>query len=198
VQELVRFSQLQQRDESDLNRYHHALETLIRAEEEADSMIEEVTAALADHTAEGALLMKDGARNMAPAEGINNDKGKQRQVSENPSETSDHEEDSPHTLAGEEHGRGRSGLQNRLRECRLTLHKAKFLQGDIYHILGVSRSEDEAYAAAEKLRHDLLKGERLNPCSLLVGLPDADIFQVRRKMRSVPWHNSHRMRPRST
>lgn len=161
VQELIRFSQLQQRDESDLKRYQHALDTLLIAEKEAVSMIEEITTALAEHTAKGLLLKKDAAAadNVAPVDDVDKGKGKERQVSEDPSEVVDSEDgDLPHTLAGEEHGKKSGALQNRLRECRLTLHQAKFLQGDIYHILGLSQSEDEAYGAAEKVRHDLLKG----------------------------------------
>ena len=157
---LIRYSQLQQCDESDLNRYQHALDTLLRAEKEAVAMIEEVTANLAAHTAKEVLWKKTTPVNGADlVNDADNGKGKQRQVSEDPAETVDTEDgDLPNTLADEEHGKKRSGLQNRLRECRLVLHQAKFLQGDIYHILGTSQSEDEAYGAAEKLRHDLLKG----------------------------------------
>jgi hypothetical protein len=38
----------------------------------------------------------------------------------------------------------------------------------------------------------------LNSCNNLAGFPDTHISQVRRKMRNVLWHNSHRMRRRST
>jgi len=147
-------SSCSKRDQSDLNRYQHALETLLRAEKEAVAMIEEVKTGLADHTAKGALLKKDPA--VATAEDKDKDKdkdkGKQRQVSEDPPEAvGSDDRDLPHSPAADEHGKKKRGaLQHRLRECRLTLHKAKFLQGDIYHILGVSQSEDEACGAAEK------------------------------------------------
>ena len=174
---LIRFSQLQQRDESDLNRYQHALDTLLRAEKEAVAMIEEVKTNLAAHTAKEVLWKKTTPVNGADSvNDADNGKGKQRQVSEGPSEIVDSEDgDSLRTPAGEEYGKKRSALQNRLRECRLTLHQAKFLQGDIYHILGVSQSEDEAYGAAEKIRHDLLKGELVNH-SHRARIPDAHIY----------------------
>jgi E3 ubiquitin-protein ligase SHPRH len=160
VLELIRFSQLQQRDESDLNRYQHALDTLLRAEKEAVAMIEEVTTILAALAAKEVLVKKDAAANdVAPVDDTDKGKGKQRQVSEDPETVDSEAGDLPRTLADEEHGKRRGALQNRLRECRLALHQAKFLQGDIYHILGISQSEDEAYGVAEKLRQDLLKGE---------------------------------------
>jgi len=100
--------QLQQRDQSDLNRYQHALETLLRAEKEAVAMIEEVKTGLADHTAKGALLKKDPA--VATAEDKDKDKdkdkGKQRQVSEDPPEAvGSDDRDLPHSPAADEHGK---------------------------------------------------------------------------------------------
>jgi E3 ubiquitin-protein ligase SHPRH len=93
-------------------------------------------------------------------ESLDKGKGKAREVSEVPSERVDVEDaDLPHSLVGEDHRKKRGALQLRLRECRLTLHRAKFLQGDIYHILGSSAEEDAAYSAAEKIRQNLLGGE---------------------------------------
>ncbi|KAG5651062.1 hypothetical protein H0H81_009997, partial [Sphagnurus paluster] len=87
-------------------------------------------------------------------------KGKQRQVSEDLSETEDEEQDSDEddSLSA---GKKRGALQNRLRECLIVLHRAKFLQGDIYHALGPdsAQEEDAAYSAAEKIRRELLKGK---------------------------------------
>lgn len=154
MQELIRYSQLQQRDDSDLNRYQHALETLLRAEKEAVVMIEEVTTAMADLAASGTLSKEDGVSSSAAP--ITVDKGKEKQREVSPERTTPDSEDLP---GGDEQGKKRGALQNRLRECRLSLHQAKFLQGDIHHILGASQSEDEAYGAAEKLRHELLKSK---------------------------------------
>jgi len=62
--------------------------------------------------------------------------------------------DLPRTPAGEDHLNKKRALQQRLRECYLTLHRIKFLQGDVYHVLGETRAADEdaAYAAAEDVR----------------------------------------------
>jgi E3 ubiquitin-protein ligase SHPRH len=64
----------------------------------------------------------------------------------------------PKTPAGDEHRTKRSAIKQRLRECRLLLHKVNFLQGDVFHVLGKSEEEDAAYQAADELRHQLLKG----------------------------------------
>ena len=67
----------------------------------------------------------------------------------------------PKTPAGEDHRAKRTALLARLRECLMVLHRVKFLQGDVYHVLGSSYLEREnaAYADAESLRKDLLKCE---------------------------------------
>lgn len=67
----------------------------------------------------------------------------------------------PKTPAGEDHKVKRMALLARLRECLIVLHRVKFLQGDVYHVLGSSyaEKEDAAYADAESLRKDLLKCE---------------------------------------
>jgi E3 ubiquitin-protein ligase SHPRH len=76
----------------------------------------------------------------------------------------------PQTPAGREHMAKRIGLLSRLRECHMVLHKVKFLQGDVYHVLGASHStaEDIAYTAAEKLRQTLLKGDTMPFSPLLL------------------------------
>lgn len=95
-------------------------------------------------------------------------KNKQRAVIEDKESSLNLDEDGdeyaagiPKTRAGAEHILKRVTLVKRLRDCNLVLHKVKFLQGDVYHVLGTSYSdaEDAAYAAAERLRRDLLKRE---------------------------------------
>lgn len=73
----------------------------------------------------------------------------------------------PKTPAGEDHRVKRMALLARLRECLIVLHRVKFLQGDVYHVLGSSSSEkeDAAYADAEGLRKDLLKCEFVLYCN---------------------------------
>lgn len=41
------------------------------------------------------------------------------------------------------------------------MHRVKFLEGDVYHMLGASQSaaEDAAYAEAENIRRAILKSE---------------------------------------
>jgi E3 ubiquitin-protein ligase SHPRH len=94
------------------------------------------------------------------ASSLEKGKGKDREQSPSSSvdlDSDDH--DLPRTPAGEEHGIKRRALQHRLRECFITLHRVKFLQGDVYHVLGSSHGpdEDSAYANAEEIRRNLLK-----------------------------------------
>jgi len=65
----------------------------------------------------------------------------------------------PKTPAGEEHVHKSRALQQRLRDCYLTLHRVKFLQGDMYHWMGERKVVEElgAYKAADELRSKLLK-----------------------------------------
>ena len=65
----------------------------------------------------------------------------------------------PKTPASDEHLHKSRALQQRLRDCYLTLHKVKFLQGDIYHWMGASKVAEEeiAYGAADGIRKKLLK-----------------------------------------
>ena len=76
---------------------------------------------------------------------------------EHDSEVDPEEKDLPKTPAGEEHRIKRRAIKQRLREGQLVLHRVKFLQGDVFHVLGKSADEDTAYQAAETLRHGLLK-----------------------------------------
>jgi E3 ubiquitin-protein ligase SHPRH len=136
-------------------------------------VIEEIKMCIVDHDAKGEVLKKEaaalretrmqhlgGGQEEEPAS--SKGKGKERR-SLTPAPTGDEDEDDdlPRTPAGEEHAIKRRSFRQRLRECRVTLHRVKFLQGDVYHILGASHSpaEDAAYEAAEKIRSDLLKGK---------------------------------------
>lgn len=88
-------------------------------------------------------------------------KGKERERSLSPLSELDSDDGSrPETTASKEHRAKRNAMKIRLRECRLILHRIKFLQGDAYHMLGDSQAaaEDTAYGAAETIRQSLLKG----------------------------------------
>jgi E3 ubiquitin-protein ligase SHPRH len=168
IQTFIQRAQLQQHNEDDRIRYQHSLETLLLAEKEANKLIEETKTAIAEHEAKGDALKKEAAtlrelRNSEPTE-QSNDKGKGKAPERETTPSSDmaaEDDDLPKTPAGQEHGIKRRALQQRLRECHVTLHRVKFLQGDVYHVLGGQHStaEDEAYAAAEEIRRDLLKSK---------------------------------------
>lgn len=168
IQIFILRAQLQQHREEDRTRYQHSLETLLLAEKEANKLIEEIKAAIAEHDDKGELLKKEAAtlRELRKPETIeqSHDKGKGKALERDVSPSSDadsEDHDLPRTPAGQEHGIKRRALQQRLRECNVTLHRVKFLQGDVYHVLGgqYSTAEDEAYVAAEDIRRGLLKSK---------------------------------------
>ncbi|KAI6106659.1 SNF2 family N-terminal domain-containing protein [Pisolithus croceorrhizus] len=175
IQSLVRLAQLQQHCEKDLDRYQRALDHLLVAEKEANELIAEVKAVIAQHNQKGEALKKAAQvlresrkQNLADhSQPPASHKGKEKEVIRELSPLSDDDEDEdeveerglPNTLAGEEHRTKRHGLQQRLRECYMALHRVKFLQGDVYHVLGPSYSEKEntCYSIAETMRKDLLR-----------------------------------------
>lgn len=177
---MTRLAQLQQHHSDDLDRYQRALEYLLTAETEANQLINEIKASVALHNVKGEVLkieartLRDSRqKNVHSNQHIRGiDKGKGREVERDSMSPIDHDLDSdadedvedrglPKTPAGEEHRVRRMALTTRLRECLVVLHRVKFLQGDMYHVLGSSYSEkeDAAYAGAEGLRKDLLKCE---------------------------------------
>ncbi|KAJ7453930.1 hypothetical protein B0H11DRAFT_2176342 [Mycena galericulata] len=172
IQGLIRMAQLQQHGQ-DKNRYQHCLETLLLAEQETFKLINEIEGVLAAHeankTAPGKELDADLEQRTEPeattnASPTDKGKGKERQRSLSPlsdleSDDDDDDEDSSRTAAAKEHRAKRTGLKHRLRDCRLVMHRVKFLQGDVYHMLGASQSvkENAAYGEAETIRRTLLK-----------------------------------------
>ena len=152
-------AQLQYRDEGDRNRVQHALHTLLQAEKEALALTEEIKAALDRHK----MPRGSSSKKISPEpSSTDKGKGKQRAVSEDPHDDMalDSDEGSGHSAVSEEHRRKRGALRSRFRECRLTLHRVKFFQGDMYHCLGEKSAADEdaAYEAAGEIRRELLKG----------------------------------------
>ncbi|KAF9566044.1 hypothetical protein CPC08DRAFT_682833 [Agrocybe pediades] len=178
---LIKHAQLEQQNEAVPNRYQNALRTLLAAETESKKLIEEIKDVLARHDAKGKVLIEEAARLRAERqakvperEPVDNGKGKgkARAVDEDNDESEDEDESErgdeggeedpeekglPKTPAGEEHRTKRRALKQRLRDGHITLHRVKFLQGDVHHVLGNSEQEDAAYQAAEQLRRDLLK-----------------------------------------
>lgn len=84
------------------------------------------------------------------------------EASENTEESDD--ADIPKNPAGDEYKSKRTSLRSRLRECRLMLHRIKFLLGDVYHILGEAHAQDEAsaYEVADNIRKGLLEGDSIH------------------------------------
>ncbi|KAF8060148.1 SNF2 family N-terminal domain-containing protein [Lyophyllum atratum] len=160
VHALIRIAQLQARDENDAGRFEHALGTLVVAEREAEAL----------RYVAGRRHKRVGSGAQEVGEGQVLEKGKGREREEGETEEEEFEESSDEEEVdlnlgrgrgkgekGEGEGNKRGALQNRLRECRIALHRARFLMGDVYHALGAPE-EDAAYAAAEEIRRGLLKG----------------------------------------
>lgn len=171
VNELATAAQLVQHDKGAAATAQRAANLLLQAEQEANAIIQEVEAEIALHDEKGEALKKEAAalraarRKSAEPEPSDKGKGKARVVDDFSSDESDDDDDSmndegmPKTPAGREHVHKKTGLVNRLRDCYLSLHRVKFLQGDVYHAMGEHKAVDEeaAYAAAEALRKRLLK-----------------------------------------
>jgi E3 ubiquitin-protein ligase SHPRH len=169
INEMAIATQIMQHDPRLDRREEKCLEILLRAEKEADYVIAEVLSSIVDHDAEGEKLIAEGAALRAAR--------REKQVSmQDAARICGHGEDHhssmfdeddnlpdyeglPKTVAGEEHIHKSRALQQRLRECYLSLHRVKFLQGDVYHWMGESKAEEEvaAYEAAEGPRSKLLK-----------------------------------------
>ena len=161
-----------QQEDGNRNRYRQALDLLLEAEKDADKLIADLKEAIAQHVKDGEALKaemaqlrasrrKDSAQEQSDKSADDNRKGKGRARSDTPDmDLEEDEEGIPRNPAGDAHRAKTTSLSNRLRESRIVLHKIKFLQGDVYHVLGKSYedAENEAYAAAEDLRRQLLKG----------------------------------------
>ncbi|KZT00238.1 uncharacterized protein LAESUDRAFT_816623 [Laetiporus sulphureus 93-53] len=167
VQIMSTIAQLMQHDEVDPNRHQRALDVLLATEKDAQALIGDIEAALAEHAKKGDELKASTAKlreSREQADPATRDKGKGLASSANFDESSDEAEsdddDIPRNPVGDEHRAKKGALQNRLRECRITFHKISFLKGDVYHILGEAFANEEsaAYAQAEELRRVLLKG----------------------------------------
>lgn len=166
---MATLAQLLQQDESKLNRYREALDMLVAAETEAQKLVSDLSDVLNEHAKEGEKLKEETTRlrelrhQATSHHAADHNKGKGRARSDSPDHDSVEadEEGLPHNPIGDAHRAKAGMLQNRIRDARIILHKVKFLQGDVYHVLGeqYTNQENEAYAAAEELRRVLLKGK---------------------------------------
>ncbi|KAH9964865.1 SNF2 family N-terminal domain-containing protein [Russula dissimulans] len=152
VNEMATATQIMQHDVGLDERPQRCLEILLRAEKEVQEMISDILSVIADHDAKEVELK-------AKAAALRAEIGVSRHME--PKDDDDESDNGglPKTPAGEEHIHKSRALQQRLRDCYLTLHRVKFLQGDIYHWMGERKVVEEAvaYKAAEELRSKLLK-----------------------------------------
>ncbi|PIL26140.1 hypothetical protein GSI_11895 [Ganoderma sinense ZZ0214-1] len=170
---MATLAQLTQLDEDNRNRYRQALDLLVDAEQEADKLIADLKEALVEHAKEREKLKAElrasrrqgsaetqGSASKSAEDENDKGKGKERAAGETPIDLDEDEEGLPRNAVGEAHKAKSTYLHGRIREARMALHKIKFLQGDVYHVLGKSyeASENEAYASAEDLRRLLLRG----------------------------------------
>jgi E3 ubiquitin-protein ligase SHPRH len=175
---MVNATQMMQHDVGIDLRSQKCLEMLLQAEREADEVIADVLSAIADHDAKGVELKAEAASLRAErgkrqafgdnevydfkgAQGIRRD-GLLDDSFSTFDDEGDNESDGgglPKTPAGDEHLHKSRALQQRLRDFYLTLHKVKFIQGDMYHWMGESKAIEEelAYKAADGIRKKLLK-----------------------------------------
>ncbi|VDB95380.1 unnamed protein product [Peniophora sp. CBMAI 1063] len=182
VEEMARSAQLIQHNPKLHQRHAKALDTLTKAEAEAQALIDDLQSALDEHAKLGEILKEEYAQQQRERELLaaqnrdasNNNaasekdkgKGKARALSPESDEDSmqrdedDDENDGlPKTPKVKSFRDKRSKLKKRMRDALITLHKAKFLQGDVHHVLGKSHQaeEDKAYQEADGLRKKILK-----------------------------------------
>lgn len=145
------YAQLQQKNQADLARYHHALDTLLTAEIEANALIDDLKGVLENLNSQAS---KSNPREQATSDDKKG-KGKEKEASPDHQPGEEDEDD----IAK------RNGIARGLREAEIILHKVTFFTGDLYHTLGAkySKEEDSAYAKAELIRKKLLKGEPFAP-----------------------------------
>jgi len=180
-------TQIMQYDVGIDQRPQNCLEILLQAEREADEVIADVLSAIKDHDAEGVELKAEAAwlraerrkrqgfgdNEVYDFEGTKDIRRDGLLDDSVPNDEGDNESDDsglPKTPTGDEHLHKSRALQQRLRDCYLTLHKVKFIQGDMYHWMGESKAVNEelAYKAADGIRKKLLK------CMFLSYSPDAE------------------------
>jgi len=152
IQGLCDLVQYQQQTQ-DPNRHHTALQILQNAEGDISQLIEELENAIRRHSRKG-----KASKTPVDSEALNN--GTTSHNKESGHETLPHEEET--TILEEEQAVRRRTLNQRLRETRLLLHRIKFLQGDVYHVLDNQHSSEESYGVANEIRRELLKGSLLS------------------------------------
>ena len=168
-------AQLVQQDSNNRNRYREAIDVLLAAEKEGDKLIADVLETAKAHAKEGERLRaevraarRQGSTGAQRTGTANDGKGKGKETRKETSASPDidfaaDEDDLPRNAIGEAYKGKLIAINSRLREARISLHKVKFLQGDVYHVLGATYEAEEntAYASAEELRRVLMKSENV-------------------------------------
>ncbi|KIY47840.1 hypothetical protein FISHEDRAFT_44377 [Fistulina hepatica ATCC 64428] len=157
VQAQIRLAQLHMLDEANVKRYQKSLELLEAAGKDVENLCREVEDAL--------LVLNDNndasitANKCAETESVDaKGKGRGREVDDDRSDDEISSDYGGQESLAETHMRiKKQALQSRLRECRMVLHRVWFLKGDIFHMLGNTDAENQAYANAQQIRHNLLK-----------------------------------------
>jgi E3 ubiquitin-protein ligase SHPRH len=172
IQSQTKLSQLLLRAEANHRGRTEALELLLAAEKDANAMIKEISHAVDEklkllrdlRTRHDSPLSDELSDNEDEVDDPDNKlKGKGKAVDRGLElvDTEDEENhNSPRIKAQIKELRSqRQAHTARLRETRVILHHVKFMQGDVYHVLGqkYQAEEEAAYGAAEQIRSDLLK-----------------------------------------
>ncbi len=164
----IKSSQLTQLNPAGARRYQDALEGLLSCAEAIDAAIQECRTRVVDMRKKGEQIIADAAERKALKKNAanGNDSGDDMSTSDDSSDDEDRslsaasdELKMPKTPAGDEHRTRVRALHSRIRELQVVQHRIAFLLGDVYHVLGRSDAEDEAYAKADALRKELLRGD---------------------------------------
>lgn len=139
------------------------METLVTAETEVNTLIEDLKAVLQKLDLQ-ILTLKSQEQ----------DTSNEKEDTVDDEKDTDDKKDTSADKKGKGKERGstlddkRVGVIHRIREAEILLHKVTFFKGDVYHTLGAkySKEEDAAYEKAESIRKKLLKGANYTRSSL--------------------------------
>lgn len=146
----IRIAQLIQRCTKRNKRHQDALQRLLNCQTQVTHMMEYIQTSSEEIEEEGKTLA--GERTMAQNEATD-----QVDQASDASMPRVNLEESKSPTADDVKAR-QFGLQSRLRECQVIRHKIFFLLGDLHHTIGNDKEEEGAYAEADALRQQLLKG----------------------------------------
>ncbi|KIY69814.1 hypothetical protein CYLTODRAFT_420375 [Cylindrobasidium torrendii FP15055 ss-10] len=146
----TRLAQLKQQNMDNNRRHQEALDSLLATEKDCTELIAAVEEAIEAHK-KVCDEYKANKQSRRDAQG--------EDVDDDSDDDEDRDEDGKKSGLPKSYTTKQGALSNRLRDCRIALHRVKFLQGDIYNVLGEQyhKQEEDSYAACERLRRELLK-----------------------------------------